>query len=337
MFLSEAPLHPLTRARVKAESHIAVFERADDSWKEETVTELVLAGAWPEVRWKAFTRREEVRSGADWLWWWVDASGACFGMLVQAKRLKRTPAGSPRIDFGYNSGKQHRSLMRTARRLGVPAVYALYLGTPSTGRSQYCPEAPHPKAGQRCDRCHRATVSLYAAGLTQMSGRTPLKRAEHALARSYPLEDAATVQQLIKTPWLRSVAQSSQGDASVDTAAAVYKRLSNHVDAAISELSHLSVQAPPTIVETPDPRVAAPTEGDNGLQWLDGIERWLPETFGDEAPPHFEDGSWLDGIHAGFRDALPPEIEKAFRVGGEYDPFYPEDIAGVVVVRLSSS
>ncbi|MFF9810734.1 DUF6615 family protein [Streptomyces coeruleorubidus] len=59
-------------------------------WAEETVADLLLMAVHPELSYVSFNRYEEARIGADWLWWFVDsASHEAFGVLVQAKNLKK--------------------------------------------------------------------------------------------------------------------------------------------------------------------------------------------------------------------------------------------------------
>jgi hypothetical protein len=68
-------------------------------WDEETITNTMLVEVPPLVKVVPFTRPQEggdkrlkehgAGMGADWLWWWVGDDGTSFGMLVQAKRLKK--------------------------------------------------------------------------------------------------------------------------------------------------------------------------------------------------------------------------------------------------------
>lgn len=308
-------LPPLTRARVAAERHMAVFELVDDAWKEETVTELVLAGAWPEVRWASFTRHQESTTGADWFWWWVDASGACFGMLVQAKRVKWSPAGSPSIDFAYNAGKQRTDLLQTAKLFGVPAVYALYAGTPHPARTVYCPEDPHPGPGQRCDRCHRASVSLYAASLVTVNARTAAARARRAMQLAYPLEDAAD---LAPTRWTTRAAHAAT-TAAPHSSRAVAKRLMEQITAGLA--LGTAPQAPPTV---PSGTYGWLRESD--LQWRGPHASRSPD--GSEPEPRVD-------VASGSYDEVPDWVRRAVDRTADGDPDVPENVAGVVVVRLA--
>ena len=100
------------------------------SGHEPTETELTVAyceAAQPRITYVQFNPAEEGRVGADWFWWFIDGSGECFGVLVQAKKLLRR--GSRwHIDFGYQSGDRQQlyKLLDAADLFDVPAAYALY-------------------------------------------------------------------------------------------------------------------------------------------------------------------------------------------------------------------
>jgi hypothetical protein len=122
--------------------------------------------------------------GADWLWWWVDSGGECFGMLVQAKRLHHR-GGQPRLDFRHNDGQQMSRLLSSARELQVPAVYALYFGGVES-RGMICSE----QHANDCERCRRASVSLITALQAELnSGGSLRDAATLAFNMSVPLED----------------------------------------------------------------------------------------------------------------------------------------------------
>lgn len=306
-------LPPLTRARIAAEQHMAVFERVDDEWKEETITELILAGGWPELRWATFTRNEEAETGADWMWWWVDRSGACFGMLIQAKRVRWSRAGTPSIDFMYDHGKQRQALQRSARRLQVPAVYALYLGTPDPVRERYCPEFPHPGPGARCDRCHRATVSLYASPLVTVGARTKARRSDRALKLAYPLEDAA---RLTPMPW--STHGSFTGSTNApQSARTVAERLMAHITVGLAVSS--APQAPPATDTIPD-----------AVGWVRASDLFPGE---EPAVAEGHDDAFF-GITEGLHTQLPEWVQRATDRPTDDQPDVPENLAGIVIVQL---
>jgi hypothetical protein len=159
-------------------------EGAGFVWKEETVTDLLLAEVASSIRVVPFTRSQEARLGADWLWWWIDGDGEAFGMLVQAKRL-RIDSKRWKFDFEYKKGAQRGTMLRAARYLGVPATYGLYLGTSTYRRPASC-GASH--ARKTCTQCRRTTVSVMPAllgdSLFVLDGPS-------AYSRSVALEDLA--------------------------------------------------------------------------------------------------------------------------------------------------
>jgi len=174
----------LARARVVAEEHMIGADRVGISWREETVSELLWVNAQPFVRCADFSRHEESRVGADWLWWWVDDAGECFGMLVQAKRLHYRD-GRPRLDFQHGQGQQMARLFKAAEQLQVPAVYAVYFGG-TEFRGMRCGEG-HTND---CERCRRASVSLITALQAQLaSWSSPYDAASLVFQTSTPLED----------------------------------------------------------------------------------------------------------------------------------------------------
>jgi hypothetical protein len=130
-------------------------------WAEETATDLLLEKTWPDVWHRKFTRKRESVVGADWLWWWIDASGTSLGLLTQAKVLKRK---GPRwdIDFDYRpkgaESSQIETLIDASRVFNVPAAHVLYCGTPAYRRGLDCGQS-HPDGGNCSDR-KRAGVSM---------------------------------------------------------------------------------------------------------------------------------------------------------------------------------
>lgn len=143
-------LAAFTWARNRAEQHMIGCERDGSSWREETISELVWQAARPHVMYADFTRRQEAAVGADWLWWWVDDTGECFGMLVQAKRLFCRGANWS-LDFRAKRGEQMRRLLSTADRFSVPAAYVLYMGSINY-RASFTSKIKDPKALEQCRR-----------------------------------------------------------------------------------------------------------------------------------------------------------------------------------------
>lgn len=98
-------------------------------WSETTVTDHYRMALHPGVRSIAFTSYQENEIGADILVWFIDsATDEAFGVLLQAKNLRRTEAGAFSIDFGYDDGEQLRRLLQTGDDLDVPSGYLIYAG-----------------------------------------------------------------------------------------------------------------------------------------------------------------------------------------------------------------
>jgi len=176
----------LMRAREAAERHMNGCERDGSSWREETISELLWQAARPYVMYADFTRHEEATVGADWLWWWVDDAGECFGMLVQAKRL-HCKGSSWTLDFRANKGEQMRRLFETAERFSVPPFYILYMGGVNYRRSFSC----GPKHHSECAACRKTSVSVMPGLFAEMASPSPRGGANEALNSSIPLEDLA--------------------------------------------------------------------------------------------------------------------------------------------------
>lgn len=107
-------------------------EMSDDlayegGWEEEYITIRLCKAVRPEVKFARFNKQQEGRVGADYIWWWVDRSGECFGCLIQAKNIKRD-GRHWKIHFQQRSGRQLQDLLTTAEALQIPAGYMLYAG-----------------------------------------------------------------------------------------------------------------------------------------------------------------------------------------------------------------
>lgn len=175
----------LRQARTRARDHMVACERASLRWSETAITEMVLAELARDSHVVPFTQPAEARSGADWVWWWVDGH-ASFGMLVQAKRVTIVN-GRWSFDFGYqsgNTGNAQRELLRTtADALGLVPVYALYLGS-----EDYQLAGTHSSDHLRGTSCARA-VSLMPELLASELMMTDISSVYEA---SIPLEEIAT-------------------------------------------------------------------------------------------------------------------------------------------------
>jgi len=144
---------------------MAACEANDLQWYEEPITEILLSRTAPVVRFATFTRNEEAKVGADWLWWWVGPSGESFGMLVQAKRLY-VDRDKWTFKFNHNAGAQRRALFDAARALDVTPAYSLYLGTQQYRASAPCGDTSHGTGA--CENCAKLAVAIMPAILAEM-------------------------------------------------------------------------------------------------------------------------------------------------------------------------
>ena len=159
------------------------------SGHEPTETELTVTyceAAKPRVTYVQFNPAEEGRVGADWFWWFLDSSGECFGVLVQAKRLLWR-SSRWHIDFGYQSGdrRQLYKLLDAADLFDVPAAYALYCGDVEYRRGLQC--GPN-HVELPCAPCTRSSVSALSGPCAKYIVEYE-QSAEEAFQRSVPLED----------------------------------------------------------------------------------------------------------------------------------------------------
>lgn len=176
----------LTAARLSAESFMTDMRQLELPWPEEHVTSVLWREAAPLVKTAAFTKTAEAAVGADWLWWWIDSDGFCFGMLVQAKKLHRDGTRFT-IDFRYHDGEQMKRLFEAADLFEVPAVYALYFGDVDYRAGLTCGQGH----GDPCARCTDAGVSVLAGLLVHDVSTYPRSAAEEALRLSVALEQLA--------------------------------------------------------------------------------------------------------------------------------------------------
>ncbi|MFG1628981.1 DUF6615 family protein [Kribbella sp. NPDC049227] len=177
-------LEALTRIRVRAEEHMDRQDRDGLGWTEETVTEIAIGAGTPLVKPIPFNRPQESAVGADWLWWWLDRSSQeCFGMLVQAKRIKGGPSRW-KLDVSHGNGAQQRNLIATADQFNVPAIYGVYMGGLVLRRDLKC---SHGRV-LPCLSCARMAVTLmpaYSLPATRDQGAL----FDLTLAEGVPLED----------------------------------------------------------------------------------------------------------------------------------------------------
>jgi hypothetical protein len=162
-------------------------DQADLGWVEESVTDVAVHAGLPEVRVVQFNRQQEGRAvGADYLWWWLARdSGECFGMLVQAKRLRRE-SGRWTVDIGHRDGRQLGDLRRTSNHFDVPAMFAVYTGGRVFRRDLPC---FHGGETRDCLGCRRMAISVMSAYQLWDTWESPRDTATVFLNGSIALED----------------------------------------------------------------------------------------------------------------------------------------------------
>lgn len=185
--LQQNLLSALGRARRAAEDHMVECDLYGLPWYEEEVTPLLWRHAAPFITTARFTKPEEGKVGADWLWWWIDnEDDCCFGTLAQAKRLYRE-GRRWKIDFGYRHGDQLDRLLHAADLFDLPAVYALLFGGVDYREGLTCGRL-HTEP---CTRCSRASVSVLAGLVVDEILKDSDEVAAAAYRKSVPLEDLA--------------------------------------------------------------------------------------------------------------------------------------------------
>lgn len=181
----------LRDARVSVLDHWERREAGGHGADEELLTYLLLDAAEPLVRYVDFNRRQEGVVGADWLWWFVDDDGTCFGLLAQAKKLNGAVGGWT-VDLGYPGGTQRQltGLLRASDRLAVPAAYVVYFGRRARRPDVACSVDDAPD----CWRCERSGVAVLPALVARQIALSALPYHPEELApdsykNSVPLED----------------------------------------------------------------------------------------------------------------------------------------------------
>lgn len=152
-------LEAFHRVRVCAENHMDELDGLGFGWTEETVTEVAIHKGAPFVKVVPFYKGQEGVVGADWLWWWLDSdTEECFGMLVQAKRLKHERK-SWIVNIRQRKGQQLRDLLASAEQLEVPAIYAVYTGGRLFRSDLPCLHGDPPD----CATCQRMAITVVSA------------------------------------------------------------------------------------------------------------------------------------------------------------------------------
>jgi hypothetical protein len=198
--MTEDDLHAaLVRSRVAVEEYIERTREqlSEYHWEEEQATTRLLDAAHPRVRYVPFTRNQEggnrtnAGTGADWLWWWMAPTGECFGMLTQAKNLKKEHQRW-HVDLRYHDRRQITDLLNASDILRVPAVYVLYCGGPAYRPDLIC--GMH--TADASDPCQRSAVSVLPGLVANQivvhaSLDWPGESGVDAYQSSIPLEDLA--------------------------------------------------------------------------------------------------------------------------------------------------
>lgn len=205
----------LVRGREAAETHMEEREAADLGWNEETVTDIYLPKTIEFANAAQFTRNQEGLVGADWLWWWLDASGEAFGLLVQAKKItRRGRAHHLSLHHTNVRGDQYELLGTAAELLGVVPLYALYLG-PAAARMDLACGKLH--SGQACQHCRPATVSFVPALVAReyvLDRKNAIELLSYVMPMEYLARDAShpvsDINVLGIAPDLGSFLQSTQ-------------------------------------------------------------------------------------------------------------------------------
>jgi hypothetical protein len=199
-------LRAFGRVRVAAEQYMDERDRAGLGWVEESVTDIAVHKGLPEIRAVQFNRQQEGGGvGADYLWWWLDKdSDECFGMLVQAKCLRRV-ANKWTVDIGHRDGKQLGDLARTASYFEVPAMFAIYTGGQVFRLGLPCFHDKDPD----CASCRRMAISVVSAYQIWDTWESPPDTARMVLNDSIPLENLVDPALAARPVWDMNLAFTS--------------------------------------------------------------------------------------------------------------------------------
>lgn len=310
----------LTSGRQAVDAHVASRARQGHDAKEESLTEILLVTAGDTLRYVEFSRHDEAKVGADWLWWFVDETGECFGLLVQAKRM-RIERGRYKISFGYQSGGQSQMdlLLRASTRLGVASAYLLYCGDRAFRGDLTC--GPQHSEGT-CNTCDRAGVSVLSAlcarylctgtdpsAVVQLGIRDLERRAFEA---SVPLEDMADPR-----PTGLQVHDSNIGTVSTELATFLttpqvgVRQIAKQFFAPVSEMRSTSLSH---AVLAPHPVTTVPLFGP------------VPPDDGHYGVPYFAH------VLRGLRHELPEQVREV--LAGQALPAGYETLAGLVLINV---
>jgi hypothetical protein len=344
------------KIRETAEAYMDKRDLAGDGWSEEAVTAIAVTEGRPHVDVVEFNRNQEGRGpnalGADYLWWWIDSqTGECFGMLVQAKRLKRGSKGWL-VDVSHREGKQLGDLLRTAENLDVPAVYAVYTGGLVFREPLPCPHngaqagpdpssADDPGPEEECLPCRKMAISMVTAYQLNTGWYDPKMTADLVVSESVPVEDlvdpdvpSPPVWDLnlheLTDPQLRDFLLKPQGGAR-EIARRIFRLVADHRRGAFSAASAelLPVPGAPIFPDVPEDRGHFP--GPYYRHVMQGLRTSPPdyvETL--RRPPIFDEFPQVPDGNIGFIVAAggppagrrpPPELQDT-------------NVAGVVLITL---
>ncbi|WP_425005604.1 DUF6615 family protein [Mycolicibacterium sp. S3B2] len=298
---------------------MAACEKALLRWGETSITEIVMSRAAAAVNVVPFTQPAETVSGADWVWWWVDSTSA-YGMLVQAKRLTLRQ-DRWRFDFGYRTGSQHANLSSAAASLNLIPVYALYLGTGDYRNWEPCPD---DHRGRRCPSCVKRSISLMPALLADPA---IVNDSATTYERSVALEELWTPSS--RGAPLIPVLMEQMDPELIDFLLTPQTGARAVARSAIDRI--LRVRAGQFAAAAPP---APSIMRGGGHDQLGSVFPDLPSDTGHWGVPYFK--HVLDPLQHVAPDYVL-EIESREFDADEVASTMPEDVAGVVVVRLSQN
>jgi hypothetical protein len=286
-------------------------EAHGDEAGEELQTYWLLDAARPRIEYAQFNRAQEGVVGADWLWWFLDDSGECFGVLIQAKKLYGS-VGNRKIDLEYPRGTrgQMKALFAAADHFDVPCAYILYCGDHQQRVDLECGAHDPPY----CPRCACAGVSVLSGlGAETAVNFAPAHQrgqlAIDAYRYSMPLEEMV------------QPATDAVFDVNLDVVSAELREfLTGTQDGARG----VAKQFFTAVAEIRTGQLAAP-----GVELL----RRTDETVFDALPAdvgHFG-RPYYDHILRGLRRSLPEYVTNLVLQGGNQ---VPDGIDGIVIVHL---
>lgn len=311
------------RATDLVEREMSSLISYEGGWEEEYITKRLCQAVLPEVQYAPFNRQQEGRVGADYLWWWVDRSGECFGCLIQAKNIKRS-GRRWQIDFQHPRkapGAQLRNLFRTADELGLPAGFMLYAGDRGF------------RAAMDCDALHVGRTACYereGAAVTLVPALAAEREMYLAKATPwYPDRSAVNVFCEWATPLIEITAPRSYG------AGDLYRALSlsdaDHRLRSFLETDQIGVREVArhifdAVARMAEGEFAAPVMPDLIDSAADAVFSRVPDVQGGFSEPYMK--HWLRGL----RRKLPDYVERS--LAGSPPPELAEKVDGIVLVEV---